>query len=148
MVEPLAGWRHVEPTARRTQREYAQCLRYLAEEVYPDAIVIRVVQDHLSTPHPSALYATFPPEQARAIRRRLEFHPTPVHGSWLNMAEIAIRIVERGCLSRPVGDLQTLGRRVQALERERNAAGCTIHWQFTSQQARAKLARLYPVKQT
>jgi len=107
-VEPLAGWRHIEPTERRTHREYAQTLRYLVEEAYPEVALIRVVQDNLSTHNPSSLYATFPPELARTIRRRLEFHPTPTHGSWLNMAEIdeiEISVVQRGCLSRPVGDL-------------------------------------------
>jgi hypothetical protein len=147
-VEPLAGWRHIEPTERRTHREYAQTLRYLVEEAYPEAAVIRVVQDNLSTHNPSSLYATFPPDQARAIRRRLEFHPTPTHGSWLNMAEIEIGIVQRGCLSRPVGDLPTLARRVRALETERNRERRTISWQFTTTDARKKLNRLYPPLKT
>jgi DDE superfamily endonuclease len=147
-VEPLAGWRHIEPTERRTHREYAQILRYLVEEAYPEVAIIRVVQDNLSTHNPSSLYATFPPEQARSIRRRLEFHPTPTHGSWLNMAEIEIGIVQRGCLSRPVGNLPTLARRVRALETERNRERRTISWQFTTTDARQKLERLYPPLKT
>lgn len=145
MVEPLAGWRHVAVTERRTRRDFAECLRYLVEERYPTAEYVRLVVDNLNTHVPAALYETFPPQQARAILERLEFHYTPKHGSWLNMAEIEISVFERGCLSRPVGDLPTLRRRVAALEGERNAAHCTIHWQFTSQQARTTLADLYPV---
>jgi hypothetical protein len=98
----------------------------------------------LNTHQPSALYETFPPEEARRILRKLEFHYTPKHGSWLNMAEIEMSILERGCLSRPVGDVPTLCRRVEALQAERNAAQRTIRWQFTSAQARLKLHALYP----
>jgi DDE superfamily endonuclease len=103
------------------------------------------VVDNLNTHVPAALYEAFPPQRARAILERLEFHYTPKHGSWLNMAEIEISVVERGCLSRPVGDLATLERRVGALEAERNARRATIDWQFTTRQARAKLKQLYPV---
>jgi hypothetical protein len=147
MVEPLAGWRHVQVTARRTKRDYAECLRYLVEERYPDAERICVVQDNLNTHTAGALYETFPPQQARHILASLEFHYTPKHGSWLNQAEIEISIVERGCLSRPVGDRATLERRVSALETERNARRATIEWQFTNRQARIKLKNLYPVVQ-
>lgn len=148
MVEPLAGWRHVAVTERRTRADFAEQLRYLVEERYPTVERIRLVVDNLNTHVPAALYEAFPPQQARAILRRLEFHYTPKHGSWLNMAEIEISVFERGCLSRPVGDLPTLRQRVGALEAERNAARRTIHWQFTSQQARLKLARLYPIHET
>lgn len=109
---------------------------------------MRIVLDDLNTHEPAALYAAFPAEQARAIVARVEFHYTPKYGSWLKMAEIEISVFERGCLSRPVGDRQTLAARVAALEAERNAAGCTIQWQLTSPQARVKLASLYPVKQS
>jgi hypothetical protein len=118
------------------------------EERYPEVEYVRLVLDNLNTHGPAALYDVFPAERARAIAARVEFHYTPKHGSWLNMTEIEISVFERGCLARPVGDRQTLEARVAALVAERNAAGCTIHWQFTSQQARAKLARLYPVKPT
>ena len=148
MVEPLSGWRHVAVTARRTRVDFAECLRYLVEERYPDVAYIRLVVDNLNTHVPAALYEAFPPPRARAILERLEFHYTPKHGSWLNMAEIEISVFERGCLARPVGDVATLERRVVALETERNAALCTIHWQFTSQDARTKLTDLYPVIQT
>jgi len=126
MVEPLAGWRHVAVTAHRTKQDYAEVLRYLVEERYPDAECICVVQDNLNTHTAGALYETFPPQQARRILARLEFHYTPKHGSWLNQAEIEISIFERGCLSRPVGDTATLERRVSALEEERNTRRATI----------------------
>jgi hypothetical protein len=103
------------------------------------------VQDNLNTHVAGALYEAFPPKQARRILARLEFHPTPKHASWLNQAEIEISVFERGCLSRPVGDVETLERRVGALEEERNARGATIDWQFTPRQARVKIKKLYPV---
>lgn len=145
LVEPVAGWRHVAVTAHRTKQDYAECLRYLVEERYPDAECICVVQDNLNTHTAGALYEAFPPQQARHILTRLEFHYTPKHGSWLNQAEIEISIIERGCLSRPVGDMETLERRVKTLEEERNARYATIEWQFTNRQARVKLKKLYPV---
>lgn len=145
MVEPLSGWRHVAVTAQRTRLDFAEYLRYLVEERYPTAEYVRLVVDNLNTHVPAALYEAFPPQRARALLERLEFHYTPKHGSWLNMAEIEISVIERGCLARPVGDLPTLRQRVNALEAERNAAHATIQWQFTSQQARVTLADLYPV---
>jgi hypothetical protein len=148
LVEPLAGWRHVEVTERRTKRDYAEVLRYLVEECYPDAERICVVQDNLNTHTAGALYETFPPQQARRIMASLEFCFTPKHGNWLNQAEIEISVFERGCLSRPVGDTGTLERRVRALEDERNERRATIDWQFTNRQARVKLKRLYPVVET
>jgi hypothetical protein len=148
LVAPHVGWRHVEITERRTHTEYAQCLRWLVDEAFPDAPRIQIVQDHLSTHDPSSLYATFPPEEAHRIRQRLEFHYTPVHGSWLNMAEIEIGIFERGCLSRPLEGLVDLCQRAAGWEAERNAQRRTIQWQFTTPDARTKLARLYPIVKT
>ena len=144
LVEPLGGWRHYAPGPRRTAQDYAAQLRYLADEVYPDAQVIRLVQDNLNTHGPAALYATFPPEEAHRLRQRFEFHPTPKHGSWLNMAEIEISILTRGCLGRPCPDLATLCQRSAPLEAERNAQHRTITWQFTTADARSHLQRLYP----
>jgi hypothetical protein len=145
LVEPLAGWRHVDVTEQRTKQDYADVLRYLVEERYPDAECICVVQDNLNTHTAGALYEAFPPQQAWRILARLEFHYTPKHGSWLNQAEIEISVFERGCLSRPVSDTPTLEQRVRALEDERNARKATIDWQFTNRQARVKLKKLYPV---
>lgn len=148
MVEPLAGWRHVAVTQRRTRADFAEQLRYLIEEHYAAAAVVRLVVDNLNTHVPAALYEVFPPQRARAILRRLEFHYTPKHGSWLNMAEIEISVFERACLAHPVGDSGSLAQRVHALEAERNAAKATIQWQFTAEHARTKLARLYPTHET
>jgi hypothetical protein len=147
MVEPLAGWRHVEVTMQRTMQDYARVVRFLVDEVYPHAEYIRLVQDNLNTHTSAALYETFPPGEARRILQRLEFHYTPKHGSWLNMAEIEIAILERNALSRRLEDEMTLRQRVLAVETERNAQRRGIAWQFTSRDARVKLERLYPVKE-
>src|SRR5579883_1903877 len=147
MVEPLAGWRHVEVTAQRTMKDYAKVVRWLVDEVYPHAEYIRLVQDNLNTHTSAALYETFPPSEARRILQRVEFHSTPKHGSWLNMAEIEIAILERNALSRRLGDEEELRRRVSAVETERNQQRRGISWQFTSRDARVKLSRLYPVKE-
>jgi hypothetical protein len=146
VVEPLAGWRHVEATARRTMQNYARIVRWLVDEVYPQAEYIRLVQDHLNTHTPASLYETFPPAEARRILQRLEFHYTPKHGSWLNMAEIEIAILQRNALSRRLENEASLRRQVLAVETERNAQRQGISWQFTSHDARRKLERLYPVK--
>ncbi len=143
-VESLAGWRHIEVTDHRTQRDFAQQMKWLADERYPAAQVIRVVLDNLNTHRPASLYEAFAPAEARRILRRLEFHHTPKHGSWLNMAEIEISVFGRVCWDRRIGDKATLIRETQALEAERNAANATIQWQFTADYARERLLRLYP----
>jgi hypothetical protein len=148
MVEPLAGWRHVEVTAQRIMQDYAQVVRWLVDEVYPHAEYIRLVQDNLNTHPPASLYETFQPAEARRILQRVEFHSTPKHGSWLNMAEIEIAILERNALSRRLADEAALRRQVGAVEIERNEQRRGIAWQFTSHDARRKLERLYPVKVT
>lgn len=144
MVERLAGYRHVEVTERRTAVDYARQLQWLADVRYPQAKKIRLVQDNLNTHRLANLYLVFPPAEARRLAERFELHFTPTHGSWLNMAEIEIGVFERGCLQRRVPDLSVLQQRVAALEQERNAATATIHWRFTTVDARQKLARLYP----
>jgi hypothetical protein len=144
MVERLAGYRHVEVTARRTAEDYARQLQWLADVRYPTAQKIRLVQDNLNTHRLANLYLVFPPEEAYRLAQRFELHYTPNHGSWLNMAEIEIGIFERGCLGKRVASLDDLKRRVATLESERNAAHATVHWRFTTGDARLKLARLYP----
>jgi len=144
MVEPLTGYRHVEVTERRTAVDYAWRLKWLADERYPEAKKIRLVQDNLNTHRLANLYLVFPPAEARRLAERFELHYTPTHGSWLNMAEIEIGVFERGCLRRRVPSLDALQRRVAALETERNAAQATIDWRFTTGDARIRLARLYP----
>lgn len=144
MVEPLAGWRAVRVTEQRTRRDYAQVIRWLVDEKYKEAEKVVIVQDNLNTHSPASLYAAFAPAEARRILKRVEFHFTPKHGSWLNMAEIEIGIFERMALARRIGDEATLRAKVAALETERNAKGASINWQFTSSEARIKLKRLYP----
>jgi hypothetical protein len=148
MVEPLAGWRHVEVTEQRTMQDYAKVVRWLVDEVYPQAQYIRLVQDNLNTHMPASLYETFPPAEARRILQRIEFHYTPKHGSWLNMAEIELAILERNARSRRLPDEAALRRQVSAVETERHQQRRSIAWQFTSRDARRKLERLYPVKET
>lgn len=142
--EPLAAWRHVQVTNQRTMVEYAHCMKYLTDIRYPDVEMIRIVQDNLSTHKPAALYKAFPPEEARRILRRLEFHYTPVHGSWLNMAEIELNVLASQCLDRRLGDKVTLITEVSAWNHDRNLRAATVHWQFTTQDARVKLKKLYP----
>ena len=144
-VDPLSGWRHVEMTEHRTKIDYAHCIRWLVDEVYPQADCVRIVQDNLNTHTAAALYEAFPAPEARRILQRVEFHYTPKHGSWLNMAEIEISIFARGCLSCRVASMQDLRQRIATLEDLRNAQRCTISWRFTSHDARDKLHDLYPV---
>jgi len=143
-VEPLVGRRGVRVTPRRTARDFAEQLRLLVDEAYPDARQIVLVTDNLNTHHLGALYERFAPEEARRIAQRLEWHYTPEHASWLNMAEIELSVLSRQCLSRRIGDAETLAREVAAWEQERNMAGASINWQFTTADARIKLRRLYP----
>ena len=143
--EPLVGYRHVQVTAQRTIPDFAEGMRLLVDELYPQAQRIRVVLDNLNTHKPASLYAAFPPEQANRILKRLDFHYTPKHGSWLNMAEIEFSVFSRQCLNRRIPDEFTLKAEIAALEAERNAVRATVHWRFTSPDARLKLKRLYPV---
>ena len=142
--EPQAGWRHITVTEHRTMQDFAHQMKWLVDERYPEAAVIRVVLDNLNTHKPASLYETFPPAEAHRIRQKLEFHYTPKHGSWLNMAEIELSVVARQCLHRRIATEATLKRELAAVEAARNAARATIDWQFTTAQARVKLHRLYP----
>lgn len=142
--EPRRGYRHVAVTERRTMRDFAHQMKWLVDEGYPRAERIRVVLDNLNTHRAASFYETFAPEEARRILRKLEFHYTPKHGSWLNIAEIELSVFSRQCLDRRIGDEQTLKREVKKLEDERNAACARIEWRFTTEDARRKLHRLYP----
>lgn len=144
MCEPLAGWRHVEVTQSRTLVDFAHQMRWLADEAYPTSQKIRVVLDNLNTHKPASLYEAFDPQEARRIRKRLEFHYTPKHGSWLNMAEIEFSILARRVLRRRIPDELTLSREIAALEAERNQARATINWRFSTEDARIKMHYLYP----
>lgn len=142
--EPLAGWRQVTVTQRRTMRDFAQQMRWLVDEAYPEVEVVRVVLDNLNTHRPASLYETFPAAEARRIAKRLEFHYTPKHGSWLNMAEIEFSVLSRSCLKQRLSGEEALRKEVDALVTERNAARATINWRFNTRDARTKLHRLYP----
>ena len=144
MVVPKVGWRGVRVTERRTRKDYAQVIKWLVDERYAEAERIVIVQDNLNTHSPASLYVAFEPAEARRILKRVEFHFTPKHGSWLNMAEIEIGIIDRMALKRRIGDEITLKAQVAALEEERNKRGAKINWRFTSVDARVKLERLYP----
>ena len=141
--EPLAGWRHVAITERRTMEDFAHQMRWLVDEAYPDAPVVRVVLDNLNTHRMASLYETFDAAEARRIVRRLEFHHTPKHASWLNMAEIEFSVLTRACLKGRNPDETALQRAINAYEAERNAAKATINWRFSTRDARTKLHRLY-----
>jgi hypothetical protein len=143
-VEPKTGWRHVEVTARRTAVDFAEQLRWLVDEAYPAAERIRVVLDNLNIHTPASLYAAFPAPEARRIARKLEFHHTPKHGCWLNVAECELAVLATQCLDRRLPDLPTVAREVAAWEQRRNAERPTIKWHFTTAQACRKLKHLYP----
>ena len=142
--EPLAGWRHVAITQRRTMEDFAHQMRWLVDEAYPDAPVVRVVLDNLNTHRMASLYETFPAAESRRIVRRLEFHHTPKHASWLNMAEIEFSVLTRACLQGRNPDETALQRAINAYEVQRNASKATVNWQFSTRDARSKLHRLYP----
>jgi hypothetical protein len=142
--EPLPGWRAVQVTERRTAKDYAEVLRWLAEDVHPDAEVIVLVQDNLNTHTLASLYEAFPPEQARRLAERFEVHYTPKHGSWLNVAEIELSVLARQCLDRRIDNAEELRREVGAWEAERNERAVQVRWRFTTADARIKLHRLYP----
>jgi len=144
VCEPLRGWRHVCVSERRTRRDYAYCLRELLEVHYPRAQKVRLVQDNLNTHNGTSLYETFPPEVARRLLDRIEFHYTPKHGSWLNMAETEISIMNRQCLRARMASQTKIAEQVAAWERRRNASKACIHWTFTLAVARQKLQKLYP----
>ena len=137
-------WRHVKATERRTARDFALCMRDLADTHYPEAELIRVVLDNLSTHTAGALYETFPAPEAHRILQRLEFHYTPKHASWLNMVEIEIGVLRGQCLDRRISERQLLVAEIAAWQQQRNASGARIKWTFTTPKARAKLARTYP----
>ena len=143
-VEPLAGRRQVRVTAQRTKLDFAKEIKQLVDVDYPQAKCIRVVLDNLNTHGPASLYEAFAPAEASRLRHRLEFHHTPKHASWLNMAEIEISALTRQCLQRRISDTLAVTTETAAWQTKRNRAQVKIHWHFTVSGARRKLARLYP----
>jgi DDE superfamily endonuclease len=141
--EPLIGKRHVRITERHTSLDFARCMKWLVDEIHPEAEVIRVVLDNLGPHKPAALYEAYPPEEARRIVKKLEFHYTPKHGSWLNMAEIELSVYSRS-LKKHIPTEEMLVKEVQALTAERNTSQTKVDWQFFTVDARIKLKQLYP----
>ena len=146
--EPLVGWRAVKVTERRTAVDFAEVVRWLVEEVHEEAEKVVLVMDNLNTHKIASLYEAFPPERARRIVERLEIHHTPVHGSWLNMAEIELSALAVQCLGRRIETREELEGEVAAWEEERNERGVGVRWRFTTADARIKLRQLYPAIQT
>lgn len=142
--EPLRGWRHVRVSTRRTRKDYAMAVRELLEVYYPKARKIRLVQDNLNTHDGASLYTAFRPEVARSLLDRIEFHYTPKHGSWVNMAETEINILKSQCLDRRLDSELKLASEVAGWEKRRNDEQAKIHWTFTIAAARLKLKKCYP----
>lgn len=141
---PTEKHRHVKVTERRTRTDWAYAMKELSDEKYPAAEKITVVMDNLNTHGSASFYEAFEPNEARRLSQRFDFHYTPKHGSWLNMAETELSILSRQCLARRIPDQETLKKEVAAWEKNRNAKYATIDWQFTTKDARIKLRRLYP----
>jgi nitroreductase len=142
--EPLAGWRYVEVTDRRTAVDFAAVLRFLADEIHPEAEKVVLVMDNLNTHKLASLYQAFGPDEARRLWERFEVHHTPKHGSWLNMAEIELSVLARQCLGQRFADRASLDEAVTAWQVERNGRSVEIDWQFTTADARIRLKHLYP----
>ena len=143
LFEPLVGKRFIRVTSQHMKKEFADCMQWLVDEIFPSAEVIRVVLDILATHKPAALYEAFPPEEARRILRKLEFHYTPKHGSWLNMTEIELSVFGR-TMKNYIPEIQAFNKEAQALTDERNGSKASIDWQFRTGDARIKLKQLYP----
>ena len=144
-VEPLVGKRRTFVTDQRTNQDFAELLRFLSDDEYPETDQIVLVTDNLNTHSPACLYERFEPAEARRLAQRFEWHYVPEHGSWLNIAEIELSILSRQCTNRRISNKQTLTREVAAWEKDRNSLPVQINWQFKTDDARIKLKRLYPV---
>ena len=143
-TQPLAGWRHVKVSERRTRIDWANQIKELLEVHYPDTPLIKLVMDNLNTHSIASLYQAFPAEKARELAKRLEIHYTPKHGSWLNIAEIELSSMTRQCLGRRIPTIEQLQQELSAWETNRNGHQKGVDWQFTTKDARIKLKRLYP----
>ena len=141
---PLVSWRHIKITEQRTRRDWANCMKDLVDVHFPEATRIRLIQDNLNTHNPVFLYEVFEPTEAKRILDKLEFHFTPKHGSWLNMAEIEFSVLSRQCLNRRIGDETSLVQEINSWVNNRNHSQATVNWQFTTDDARIKLKKLYP----
>ena len=144
LTEPLRGWRAVTVSQQRTRLDFAACVKALVDVHYPHAERIVLVLDQLNTHSPASLYAAFPPAEAKRLADKLEFHHTPKHGSWLNMAELELSVLQRQCLRQRLPDRAAMAREVGAWASRRNDQTKRVDWQFTTADARTKLRRLYP----
>jgi len=144
-VDPLRGYRHAWVRERRTKLDFAEVLRDLVDVIYPEVDVIVLVVDNLNIHHTACLYERFDPVEARRIVEKIEWHYTPVHGSWLNIAECELSVLKRQCLKSRLPDIGTVIRKVSAWQKRRNQMESTIDWRFTTEDARIKLKRLYPI---
>lgn len=142
--QPLQGWRHIKVTEHRTSEDFALCMQYLVDVLFPEAAHIHLVLDNLNTHTPAALYQTFPPQEALRILSKLEFHYTPKHGSWLNMVELEFSVLSRQCLERRIPSITELQQETEAWEQERNQNRATVNWRFSTVDARTRFERLYP----
>lgn len=147
LFAPVEGWRHVKVTNRHTKIDWAQLIKELVDNHYPDKKIV-LVMDNLNTHKLGSLYEAFAPEEARRIAERLEIHYTPKHGSWLDMAEIEIGVLSRQCLDRRIPDQDTLRAEINAWQKQRNQDAVCVNWRFTTEDARIKLKSLYPSNQS
>ena len=145
IFEPLQGKRHIKVTDRRTKMDWAECMKFIVDELYPKALKVTVVMDNLNTHTPASLYVRFDPETAKRIADKLDIQYTPKHGSWLNMAEIEFSALSRQCLNRRIPTQEKLIQEICAWENARNNSGVKCDWQFTTTDARIKLRKLYPI---
>lgn len=143
-IEPLGGRHHVSVREHRTASDWAEEIKYMVDNMYPDVEKIILVMDNLNTHKASSLYKKYPPEEARRILRKLEIHYTPKHGSWLDIAEIELNVMTRQCLSRRIESISNLKSELDTWENERNNNSAKVNWQFTTKEARVKLISLYP----
>jgi len=142
--EALRGWRQVNVTEGKTRIDWAWQVKELLDDHYPNAKKVHLVMDNLNTHNGASLYEAFSPEEAHRLLSRLEFHYTPKHGSWLNVAEIELSVLSRQCLNRRIPNMTELQKEINAWQRDRNQIKCKVHWQFTTHDARIKLRKLYP----
>jgi hypothetical protein len=145
VFHPAVGWRHVYIRDHRTKEDFAQVIKDILDEQFPEAQSVKVVMDNLNTHTPASLYEVFPPDEARRLASKLDIHYTPKHGSWLDMAEVEISVLKGQCLDRRIPAVAQLEEEVAAWEHDRNHKKATVEWRFTSQHARNKLTRLYPI---
>lgn len=143
--QPLQGWRHLKVTERRTAADFALCMQYLVDVLFPEATRIHLVLDNLNTHTPAALYQTFSPFEALRILSKLQFHYTPKHGSWLNMVELEFSVLSRQCLNQRIPSIIQLQQEIETWEQQRNYNQATVNWRFSTRDARVKFQRLYPV---